>query len=80
MKQGKLQKALADYTSALKIYDDYTEAHYQRAVILNKLGKDRGALYDLNKAIKIDPNFKDAYTLRTRIHTELKQHRLIGNQ
>ena len=48
--------AILDYTSAITINPEYTDAYKTRAYIYGKLEKYNSAIKDLDKAINIKPN------------------------
>jgi Flp pilus assembly protein TadD len=53
--------AIADFTKAIKLNPNYTEAYYNRAVAANKIGEYQKAIADHQQAIKLKPNYAEAY-------------------
>jgi tetratricopeptide (TPR) repeat protein len=55
------QGAIEDYTQAIQLNIEYTEAYYSRGVSKAHLGDNQGAIADYDQAIKLDPNYTYAY-------------------
>ncbi len=53
-------QAIHDFTQALKLKEDYTQAYYYRALAHEKLGETREAYDDLRKAAELEPE-KERY-------------------
>lgn len=53
---GHLDAAISDLNALLKISEHFIKAHYYRAVLLMKKGRDREALADLDTAIRLFPD------------------------
>ena len=75
--QGKLEKALQDYTMAIELdptnatrYESRSEFHYTFEHSVEE------ALEDLIRAIELDPNNERYYYLRGYFYTELKKYDL----
>ena len=62
--QGLLDKAIADYTEAIKLRPNFYLAYLNRGTALRRKGEFDQAITDYTKVIKMKPNFYDAYTLR----------------
>src|SRR5262249_42022498 len=54
-KLGKSREAIADFSSALEVRPQFTEARFLRALERAKLGDLDGALADFDAAIQDDP-------------------------
>ncbi|MEW5861656.1 MAG: tetratricopeptide repeat protein [Cyanobacteriota bacterium] len=58
------QKAIEDYTQALDINPNFTEAYTNRGVARFDLGDTQGAIDDYTLALQLNPNFAVAYNNR----------------
>jgi serine/threonine protein kinase/tetratricopeptide (TPR) repeat protein len=67
-------KAIADYTEAIRLKPDYAEAYSGRAFVYTFVGKFDQAIADCNEAIRIKPDLAEAYKNRANPHNELKQY------
>ncbi|MFN7383050.1 MAG: tetratricopeptide repeat protein [Dolichospermum sp.] len=65
------QKAIADYTQAIKINPKDADAYIGRGNVRNELGNKQGTIDDYTQAIKINPNYADAYIIRGNVRNEL---------
>jgi tetratricopeptide (TPR) repeat protein len=62
--QAVYDRALADYSQAIKLEPNSAKTYYERGcVYLNKGDKDR-AIADYSQAIRLDPNYASAYNTR----------------
>jgi tetratricopeptide (TPR) repeat protein len=59
-----MNKAIADYTQAIKLDPNLAAAYHERGDSYNILGNYDQAIKDYNQAIKLDPNYAVAYTRR----------------
>jgi tetratricopeptide (TPR) repeat protein len=57
-------RAIADYSSAIKIDPNDAKAYRSRGIAYNSKGDFDRAIADFNQAIKIDPNYASAYNSR----------------
>ena len=57
--------AIANYTKAIQLKSDYTNAYYNRGVIYCKKRKYEYAIEDFTKVIQLNPNDADAYYNRS---------------
>ena len=64
--------AIADYTKAIEINPNYTDAYINRGNAKRNLEDNYGAIADYTKAIEINPNDADAYYNRGIAKEELK--------
>jgi tetratricopeptide (TPR) repeat protein len=70
--------AIADYSQAIKLKPDYTNAYLGRAMIRHFIQKDyAGAIPDYNQAIKLRPRPKDVsvYLNSAKAHAESGDHK-----
>ena len=72
-KNGELDKAIRDYTKAIKLKPNYTEAYYQRGVAYRLKGDYECAIADYTKVIELEPDNADAYYHRSRAWLHLGQ-------
>jgi len=71
---GQYQRAIADYTEAIRLKpDDADEAYYNRGFAYDKLGQYQRAIADYNKAIRLRPDYARAYSNRGSVYQELGQ-------
>ncbi len=58
---GKTELALADFSAAIAIAPDRSEAYYRRALVFESLGKLAEAEADQESAHSVDPNYRWAF-------------------
>ncbi len=63
-RNNQIEKAMADYSSAIKVNSGFKDAYNNRGNLYFRLGKDKQALQDYNTALRIDS----------------KNHRALGNR
>lgn len=69
---GELDKAIADYSEVIRLYQGSTPlTYYRRAETYLKKGDCDSALADTNAAIKLDSTYAEAYECRGRIYEKL---------
>ena len=61
---GALDKAMADYDTAIEYAPHNAHAYYDRGNLKNTMGDKEGAIADYNRAIQLDPNDAQAYERR----------------
>ena len=61
---GKYNAALREYTKAVELNPDYSNAYNNRGHVYNILGNHKRAIIDLTKAIELNPNNASAYNNR----------------
>ena len=52
---GSIDKAIADYTTCIRLDKEYAPAYHNRASLLDNKGNIEGAAKDLLKAVTLDP-------------------------
>jgi len=62
------QKAIDDYSEAIRLKPDYVDALYNRALTYGKLEEYQLAIEDLNRVIKLKPDHAEAYHYRGVIY------------
>ena len=62
--QGKYQRAIEDYSQAIRLYPNNVDAYHSRGGVYEKLGKYQRAIEDYNQAIRLYPNNAKAYNSR----------------
>jgi Flp pilus assembly protein TadD len=67
MRAGRLDEALRDIETALKLNPRNTHAYLNRGTILSRRGDNRGALADFDRAIELDPVFAEAHAERCAV-------------
>lgn len=60
MQKGKLEEALGQFQTALRIKPDYVEARYNIGVDFGKMGKLDEAMTNYQKALEIEPDYAEA--------------------
>lgn len=71
---SEFQKALDDYTAAIKLKPDTIDAYLERSACYRQLKSPDKALEDCNKAIAIDPKSADAYYYRGSAYFDTKRY------
>jgi tetratricopeptide (TPR) repeat protein len=56
--------AVGEYTRAIGVNPNYTDAYFKRGYSYEKLDQDQNAISDYNKAIQLDPDYALAYNNR----------------
>ena len=71
---NKPEKALEDFTRAVKIDPKRADGYLGRANALNTLGRYQESLEDYDKALEIDPNLANAYVNRGSAYSHLGEY------
>ena len=66
--------AVGEYTRAIGVNPNYTDAYFKRGYSYEKLDQDQNAISDYNKAIQLDPDYALAYNSRGGIYDKLDQY------
>ena len=72
--RGRFTEAIAEYTQAIELAPDFSEAYRKRAVAHMNLTEYDLAIADQNEAIRFNPNHARAYYDRGIAHYFLKHH------
>ena len=70
----KFEKAIADYSQAIRIDPEYATAYNNRGLSYHQLGIYEKEIQDYTEAIRIDPEYADAYYNRALSYADLGQH------
>ena len=70
---AKFEKAIADYSQAIRIDPEYATAYNNRGLSYHQLGQDEKAIDDYSQAIRIDPEYAVAYYNRGVAYEGLRQ-------
>jgi len=73
---NQYQRAIEEYTKAIEIKPDFTDAYYNRGIAHKKSGQFQQAIMDYSQAIEIYPELDDAYYNRGITYNELAQYEL----
>jgi uncharacterized caspase-like protein len=72
--RGDYETAIADFTEAIRIDQNYEEAYNDRGLAYDKKGDYDRAIADYTQAIRIDPNYAIAYNNRGLAYGNKKDH------
>jgi TolA-binding protein len=64
MDEGEFDKAIANYTQAIRLKSDYVEAYYVRGLAYYSNGAYDSAIADLTQVNRSNPDFAEAYYVR----------------
>jgi len=67
-------RAISDYTEAIRINPNFTEAYFWRGVSYFRLQSYNKAIEDFSQAIRINPNYADAYNERGKAYSWVKNY------
>ncbi|MBI5644003.1 MAG: tetratricopeptide repeat protein [Deltaproteobacteria bacterium] len=71
---NRIDEALADFSSAIKIKPNMIEAYYNRALAFSVIGRYNEAIEDLTAAIRLKPDYADAYHNRAVAYGNLADY------
>jgi len=74
--EEKYEKAIAEFTKAIKLDPDYADAYSNRGGAYAAIEQYDLAIADYNKAIELDPEDADAYMYRGWAYTDIGQYDL----
>src|SRR5258708_16457265 len=74
MDAKQYDKAIADYTEAIRLKPDYADAHYNRGNAYYYLQQYDEAVADYSEVIRLKPDYADAYYNRGDAYVDLRQH------
>ncbi|MBU0516671.1 MAG: tetratricopeptide repeat protein [Proteobacteria bacterium] len=72
----RYDRAVADYSAAVRLAPRYANAFFNRALIQARLKRYQDALRDVNQVIRLRPGQARAYLLRGGIYGQKKKYRL----
>ena len=72
--QDQYDKAIADYTEAIRLKPDFADAYANRAFAYGSLEQFDKAVADCNEAIRLQPDSAEAYKNRGGAYCNLKQY------
>jgi tetratricopeptide (TPR) repeat protein len=65
---GEFDRALAQYSAAIRLKPDFADAFYDRGLIRSEKGDHHGAIDDYNQAISLVPRMREAFNARGCAH------------
>src|SRR5260370_634555 len=74
MDAKQYDKAIADYTEAIRLNPDYGGAYYSRGNAYYDLEQYDEAIADYNEATRLKPAYADAYNNRGNAYVDVKQY------
>ena len=74
MDAKQYDKAIADYTEAIRLKPDYADAHYNRGNAYYYLQQYDEAVADYSEVIRLKPDYADAYYNRGDAYVGLQQY------
>ncbi len=66
---GRYDRAIADYTEAIKLQPDYAMFYYNRCLAYKQTGERDKAIKDCRQALKLNPKYKRARNSLRRMGT-----------
>jgi tetratricopeptide (TPR) repeat protein len=70
--EGEIKESLVYLDKAIEINPQFSEAWYNKGVVLDELGRFEEALEAYEKAIKINPQFSEAWNNRACVYSLMK--------
>ena len=71
---NQFDKAVQDFTMAIKLKPEDAESWLNRAIAYDKMGKYENAYRDYSQTIELEPSFAKAYLNRGNLSLKLKQY------
>jgi TonB family protein len=78
-KNGEKEKAIANYSKAIKLNPTFSEAYYFRGLLYADLGKDEEAVADFTKAFELNPGYYNASAHKKKLNAGVKVEGAQGN-
>jgi len=72
----RYDRAVADYSAAVRLAPKYANAYFNRALVQARLKRYPGAMRDVNQVIRLRPKQARAYLLRGAIYGQTNRYRL----
>jgi len=72
--RGDNDRAIADYTEAIRLNPNYVNAYHNRGVAYHVKGDSDLAIADFSEAIRINPSFAPAYSCRGTVYAGRKEY------
>ena len=72
--QGNYQKAIEEYTEAIRIDPEHHLAFFNRGVVYTVLDQPERMIEDVDEAIRLNPKYAEAYFFRGVTYSILGQH------
>ena len=76
LKLGKMDMAIAFYSEAISLKNNYAEAYCNRGVAYREKGNIASALKDFDKAIQLEPKLAFAYNNLGVAYSEIQEYDL----
>lgn len=73
-RKKEYDKAIADYSEAIRLYPEYAGAYNNRGIVLQKKQEYDKAIADYNEAIRLDPKYALAYNNRGNAWHEKQEY------
>jgi len=73
-KLGNRERAIEDYSEAIRLQPDYTEAYYNRGTVYIESGQYQKAVRDYTEAIRIKPDYTQAYFNRGMAYSRIGRY------
>ena len=72
--RGDNDRAIADYTEAIRLNPNYVNAYHNRGVAYHVKGDSDRAIADFSEAIRLNPSFAPAYSCRGTVYAGRKEY------
>ena len=61
---GQYQRAIENFTEAIRLQPDYADAYNSRGLVYGKLGQQQHIIEDFSEVIRLKPNDVNPYSIR----------------
>jgi tetratricopeptide (TPR) repeat protein len=78
-REGDLDKAVADFTSAIELAPQTPVLYLERGLTLVAKKENERAMADCDQALRLDPKYQLAYVLRAQLWTEQRKYISVRN-